>query len=145
MKISALLSITIFFALLSGGCTGKSHDPSAASSPPFKKTGDSLGFKAEPFIIPPDSTIAAAQMAAWFACNPKLDSLSLRFADSFSTENTSLHVPRCERIFSNAQDSICVGSGLRGGYKEYRWIMDNLGIAKNKRVFDSVRIQISKS
>jgi hypothetical protein len=144
MKLSAVLSITIFFALLSGGCTSKSHDSSAASSPPYKKTGDSLGFRAAPFIIPPDSAITSARLAAWFACNPKLDSLSLRFADSFSTDSKSLNGPIGERFFSNAQDSICVGSGLRGGYKEYRWIMDNLGSAKNKGVFDSVRISITK-
>ena len=144
MKITAVLAISLSCALYAAGCTNKSKDSFANSSRLSKNPVDSFGLKPAPCVMPADSSISPAQVAAWFACNPKLDSLSYRFADSFSTEKASPHTAVCERIFLTAQDSICVRNGLRCGLKEYRWITNNLGIQKNKAVYDSVRTSALK-
>jgi hypothetical protein len=90
------------------------------------------------FIPPPDSLISAAQIAAWFACNQKLDSLSMILTKSLTADATALDdsVALC---FSKKQDTICARSGLPGGYAQYLWITDHLGGSANRRLFDSVK------
>lgn len=80
-------------------------------------------------------------MKAWFACNPLLDSLTLMYSDSFKTNDPSLRM-RYQDDFSAAQDKICAFRGLSGGYKEYKWILNNMGNPKNKTSIDSANAGI---
>lgn len=90
------------------------------------------------FLPPPDSAISPYRMHAWFACHAGLDSISSLFADSFSTGDQGL-LERRQRSFLDAQDRICMKNGLKSGYREYCWITDNIGAARNRAVFDSER------
>lgn len=88
------------------------------------------------FIPPSDSLITATQMKSWLACNTLLDSLAIMYGDSFKTDDPQKRL-RYQDDFSAAQDKICVLSGLTGGYKEYKWVMDNIGNPKNKAVVEA--------
>ncbi|MGA2506255.1 MAG: hypothetical protein ABSF80_02105 [Chitinispirillaceae bacterium] len=92
------------------------------------------------FVPPEDSSISFIRMIAWFGCNHDLDSLSNIFTNSLSANNAAV-TDIDQKNFSALQDHICVKNGLRGGYQEYRWIMDHLGSIKNKALYDSVRMQ----
>lgn len=88
------------------------------------------------FVPPADSLITVAQMKSWLACNLLLDSLAIMYGDSFKTDDPQKRL-RYQDDFSMAQDKICVLSGLTGGYKEYKWVMDNIGNPKNKAVVEA--------
>jgi hypothetical protein len=94
-----------------------------------------------PFVPPADSIISAEQMKSWSGCNPLLDSLTYRYADSFKTEDPAAFL-RYQDDFITAQNKICVRAGLPGGYDEYKWILQNMGIAKNRTVLQSVHAQM---
>jgi hypothetical protein len=127
---------TVLYYLLSviivvSGC---SHQQTATqTSVPAAKQNST----AKPFMPPTDSSISLAQMTSWFSCNPRLDSLTYLYGDSFKTEDTKKRL-KYQDDFSRAQDRICLCTGLTGGYKEYKWIMDNMGNPRNKSVLDSV-------
>lgn len=93
-----------------------------------------------PFVPPADSTISASQMIAWSTCNPLLDSLTFRYADSFRTTDPAAMI-RYQEDFITAQDRICVKTGLAGGYKEYKWILQNMGLEKNRDILQSANAQ----
>ncbi len=93
-----------------------------------------------PFIPPADTSISMRQLTAWNACNALLDSLTYRYADSFKTEDASMRM-RYQDDFIAAQNKICVRAGLPGGYKEYKWIIQNMGNLKNKTLLDSAKAQ----
>lgn len=95
------------------------------------------------FIPPQDSSISAALMTAWFSCNHELDSLSSIFTESLSANNAAV-TDSVQKWVSYVQDRICVKNGLTGGYKEYRWIMEHMGSAKNKTLYDSITMRIQK-
>ena len=95
------------------------------------------------FIPPADSAILLPQAAAWFGCNHALDSLSGLFTRSLSPDNPVI-TDSAQKSFSQAQDRICINNGLRGGYKEYRWIIEHFGSAKNKTIYDSLKIRAQK-
>ncbi|MBD3346751.1 MAG: hypothetical protein GF401_16975 [Chitinivibrionales bacterium] len=95
----------------------------------------------EEFTPPADSTVTKAQLEKWLECNPLLDSLSFHYQDSFKTENAAERI-RHQEDFAKAQDKICVRAGLKGGYEEYLWILQNSGNPKNKDVLDSLQITI---
>jgi hypothetical protein len=88
------------------------------------------------FIPPADSLITATQMKNWLSCNSLLDSLAIMYGDSFKTDDPQKRL-RYQEDFSSAQDKICVLSGLTGGYKEYKWVMGNIGNPKNKAVVEA--------
>lgn len=85
-----------------------------------------------------DSTITEEQYTTWLRCNPLLDSLSYRYADSFSAQNYE-RFQHFQEQFVKAQDSICRQSGLTGGYEEYQWILQRLGAKENRDRLDSLR------
>ncbi len=93
-----------------------------------------------PFVPPADSSISTDQMKAWSACNQLLDSLTFRYADSFKTENPAI-LMRYQEDFIAAQNKICIRAGLPGGYQEYRWILQNMGVDKNREVLQSANAQ----
>jgi hypothetical protein len=93
-----------------------------------------------PFVPPADSTISTSQMIAWSTCNPLLDSLTFRYADSFRTTDPAAMI-RFQEDFISAQDRICVKTGLAGGYKEYKWILQNMGLEKNRDILQSANAQ----
>jgi hypothetical protein len=97
--------------------------------------------KEEGFIPPADSIVTTTQIKAWMSCNPLLDSLTFRYADSFKTTDPALRL-RYQEDFSKAQHKLCIHAGLPGGYKEYTWILKNSGNPKNKAVLDSVGAQV---
>jgi hypothetical protein len=92
------------------------------------------------FSPPTDSTITMKQMTSWQRCNPLLDSLAFRYTDSFKTQNPEALL-RYQEDFIAAQKKICVRTGLPGGYREYRWILRNMGIEKNRTVLESANAQ----
>ena len=94
----------------------------------------------QPFVPPIDSAISTAQMMAWRTCNPLLDSLTFRYADSFKTQDPAALL-RFQEDFLAAQDKICVRAGLTGGYVEYKWILQNIGIARNRSILESAHAQ----
>lgn len=79
-------------------------------------------------------------MKAWSGCNPLLDSLTFRYADSFKTEDPTAFM-RYQEDFIAAQNKICVRAGLPGGYQEYKWILQHMGIEKNRAVLQSANAQ----
>ena len=48
---------------------------------------------------------------------------------------------RYQDDFITAQNKICIRSGLNGGYREYQWIIENMGNRKNRGLLDSVNAQ----
>lgn len=92
------------------------------------------------FVPPADSSITVSQIKNWKRCNPLLDSIAFRYADSFKTTDPTQRL-RYQEDFSKAQDKLCVLAGLPGGYQEYTWILKNSGNPKNKPVLDSAGIQ----
>lgn len=92
------------------------------------------------FTPPSDSTITMKQMTSWQRCNPLLDSLTFRYTDSFKTQNPETLL-RYQEDFIAGQNRICVRMGLPGGYREYRWILRNMGIEKNRTVLESANAQ----
>lgn len=93
------------------------------------------------FLPPVDSMITENQMKNWLNCNPLLDSLTMMYSDSFKTTDAQLRM-RYQADFSSAQDKICVVSGLSGGYKEYKWIMENIGNPKNRAVAEGANAAV---
>jgi hypothetical protein len=58
------------------------------------------------------------------------------YADSFKTANPAQRM-KYQQLFTTAQDKICVITGLNGGYKEYKWILSNIGNPINKTIVES--------
>jgi hypothetical protein len=120
-------------------CQKKSPSNSLESSvPPLRSAPAAIDEKE--FVPPVDSLISAIQMKAWMKCNPLLDSLTFKYADSLKTKDPTLRI-RYQEDFSKAQNKLCVLSGLPGGYKEYTWIMKNSGNPKNKPALEAAGAQ----
>jgi hypothetical protein len=96
---------------------------------------------AQKFVPPTDSTITETQLQGWFVCNPLLDTLAFQYSDSFKTTDPTQRL-KYQEDFTRAQDKICVLSGLAGGYREYRWIMENMGNPKNKQVLAGMKTEV---
>ena len=132
--ISAISIGCLFFSI---GCddkkTSKKHNTVPAE---IKKVITKIEF-----IPPVDSSITSAQIKNWLGCNPMLDSLAIMYADSFKTESAQMRL-RYQDDYSSAQDKICVISGLRGGYTEYKWVMENISNPKNRSVVESANAAV---
>lgn|GEM_PF-869601 len=135
ITITLLLSTSL---ILLPGCQKKTLPPAANESQ--KETARPVNKKIE-FVAPADSLITQSQMKNWLACNPLLDSIAIMYADSFKTDDPQKRL-RYQDDFSSAQDKICVFSGLPGGYKEYRWITENIGNPKNKAVVENSNVSV---
>lgn len=105
-----------------------------------EKSNTTVEYKKIPFSPPLDSSITIEQLQKWLGCNPRLDSLSYLYLDSFKTDDVKCHL-RCQQDFINAQDTICVQQGLQGGYDEYVWILKNSGNKKNRPILDSLKLK----
>jgi hypothetical protein len=112
-----------------------------------KKTVEKKAPQAEPqkveFVPPSDSLVSMEQMKKWLLCNSYLDSLSIIYKDSFAV-NDAARQTRYQEDFLRAQDKICVRVGLTGGYAEYFWILKSIGIPKNKKIVDSLKLTTYK-
>ncbi len=92
---------------------------------------------AEPKFEPTaDSSVTAKQVTLWKTCNPLLDSLTYFYSDSFKTEDPVQRL-RYEEDFRRAQDKICKLAGFVGGYKEYTWVMESMGNARNRGILEA--------
>jgi hypothetical protein len=112
-----------------------------AEQPPEKKAPAKVAtVQPVPFVAPEDSAITEKQMVAWQTCNPLLDSLTFRYTDSFKTEDPAA-LFRYQEDFITAQDKICVRAGLPGGYEEYTWVLQNMGIEKNRKILEAANAQ----
>jgi hypothetical protein len=131
-RFAIIILISTSLVLISG-CKKKTL-PKVLNEP--QKESVKPAIKKIEFVIPADSLITTSQMKSWIACNPLLDSIAIMYVDSFKTDDAQKRL-RYQADFSSAQDKICVISGLPGGYKEYRWIMDNIGNTKNKDVVEN--------
>jgi hypothetical protein len=127
-------SLLLLAILLVAGCQQKQP---IASGKAIKQD-----VTAKPFIPPADSSIVPSQMKTWLSCNGLLDSLTYMYADSFKTTDTGKRL-KYQEDFSKAQDRICVIAGLQGGYKEYRWIFENMGSSRNKHLLDSFKVMVT--
>lgn len=125
--LSAALISTL---MLSYGCQKEEK------TPPAPQLESSARQRFEPSA---DSTILPTQLTAWLACNRQLDSLSMLYQDSFATEDATLRL-RHQNDFSQSQNTICLSSGLPGGYSEYLWILGALSNPRNKPLRDSFSI-----
>jgi hypothetical protein len=127
MNIRIIIGTGLFFVLATiAGCrTTPSAKPVASLSP-----------KVLPFVPPADSAIYPARMTAWFGCNRSLDSLSDLFTKAIAADNAA---DSTRKKYSAAQNNICAYSGLPGGYREYCWILDNIGSGRNRPVYDSIK------
>ena len=111
---------------------------------------DSAGAKKTPvsaqkpsaFVPQQDSVVSAQQMAAWFACNPALDSLSDIFSASLAGNNPPALTDSMQKNFLHEQDLICKTKGLKCGHEEYLWVLEHLGSLKNKALYDSMKLQL---
>lgn len=135
VPLCAILAI-----LLQNGCREKPSDDTSATSKNATVAETAESPKPGPFTPPGDSTITSDQMIAWSTCNPLLDSLTFRYADSFKTEDPA-ELLRYQEDFISAQDRICVRAGLPGGYKEYKWILKHMGLPKNHSILESANAQ----
>ena len=95
---------------------------------------------AKAFSPTPDSSITAAQIADWLTSSQRLDSLSIVYEDSFAVEDAQKRL-EYQKAFTAQQNRLCHQSGLRGGYREYMWIMGVLGNPRNKALRDSFDIK----
>jgi hypothetical protein len=98
--------------------------------------------RAIPFSPPADSLVSVEQLRHWIRCNRFLDSLSLFYADSFKTDNPA-RLQDLQTRFVQEQEQVCIRAGLRGGYEEYLWILENIGHPRNAAVRESVGTLIS--
>ncbi len=99
-----------------------------------KSTANEPVFELKKFSPPLNDSISTIQAKVWNICNPALDSLSKMYIDSFTTEDPQLRL-KYQTDFKNRQDTICVINGLKGGYKEYMWVLENSGKPENKHLF----------
>ena len=129
--------MTAVIAILFISCRNRPSEEQAAR---IRTPAPAEQIKEVPFTPPADSTISMKQMNSWQRCNPLLDSLTFRYTDSFKTENPEALL-RYQDDFIAAQNKICVRAGLPGGYREYRWILRNMGIEKNRTVLESANAQ----
>ncbi len=129
----SIVSCLLFF------CQQKAPAPSTAAKPQVQPPSQVV--KEIEFIPPADSSITVTQIQTWKRCNPLLDSITFRYADSFKTTDPTLRL-RYQEDFSKAQNKLCVLAGLPGGYQEYTWILKNSGNPKNKAVLDSAGILV---
>lgn len=139
-SIFKIIATSLSFAIvicISHSCQGNSKK-NKVNSTPLSVSKQVEHQKPIEFIAPTDSIIKPEQMKSWLACNPLLDSLAYMYSDSFKTADPKLRI-RYQDDFSNAQDKICLKAGLHGGYKEYRWIMENMGNPKNKPLLESLK------
>lgn len=130
----------LFFIIGSGllfSCRDKPVDQIETQKSVEKKNGIITPVEFSP---PKDSSITSKQLAHWNECNQLLDSLTFRYADSFKVEDP-VSILRYQEDFINAQDKICVKAGLPGGYREYTWILQNMGFEKNRPLLESVNAQ----
>ncbi|MBN1578638.1 MAG: hypothetical protein JW913_18890 [Chitinispirillaceae bacterium] len=128
---------SVLCAVLSFSCKEKPADQTAVQ--PAIQTEQTAPAPV-PFIPPADSSITPARMKAWSGCNPLLDSLTFRYADSFMTKDPAAFI-RYQEDFIAAQNKICIRAGLPGGYPEYKWILQHMGIEKNRAVLQSANAQ----
>ena len=112
------------------------HNEPPETQPPAAETDEPV-----PFVPPSSPSLTPDQVTAWQRCNESLDSLSIAYTDSFTTEDTEKR-RAYERDFVNLQSKICVRSGLAGGYPEYAWVMKALAHPNNKNLRDSLDIQL---
>lgn len=138
MKRNSIITISIISLAIFTVCQ-KKPDNKISSTPPVTEKQQEI--KKVNFVIPADSLITSVQMKNWLACNPLLDSLAIMYADSFKTESAQTRL-RIQDDYSAAQDKICVIAGLQGGYKEYKWIMENIGNPKNKEVIEAAHASV---
>ncbi len=92
-------------------------------------------------VFKPESSgkINATQMQRWVNVNNNLDILTRTFSDSLATKDPAKY-GHYKRIFTKKQDSICVASGLTGGYEEYSWITKHMGKPINSPLLDSLNL-----
>jgi hypothetical protein len=140
MQEMALNYKFITFVFIAGIALKGCQQKKAAQTPPppaeIKKE-----IKASPFTPPADSTITAEQMKAWVRSNEFLDSLTELYSDSFKVSDPVKRM-HYQDVFSSAQDKICVLNGLSGGYKEYKWIINNIGNPKNRAVVEAAGVTV---
>lgn len=130
----------VTFAFIAGmafnGCQQKKPAPTPPPSTEIKKE-----ITVTPFAPPADSIITTQQMKAWASTNEFLDSLTQLYSDSFKVSDPIKRM-HYQDVFSSAQDKICVLNGLSGGYKEYKWILNNIGNPKNKAVVEAAGVAV---
>jgi hypothetical protein len=131
MKTSFMI-LFLFFTVTMFSCREKPVDHTAAQ----KLSDTAMAIAPVPFSPAADSSITTKQMKCWSTCNSLLDSLTFRYADSFKTED-AVAIIRYQEDFINAQDKICVRAGLPGGYQEYKWILENMGVEKNRPILEA--------
>ena len=130
------VAFTFLFGITLIGCQQKKQDQTPHLTAEIKKE-----IKVTPFVPPADSTITAEQMKAWASTNEFLDSLTELYSDSFRVSDPVKRM-RYQDVFSSAQDKICALNGLPGGYKEYKWILNNIGNPKNKAVLEAAGVNV---
>ena len=133
-----LKTASVLAAVLVCFCKEKPVDHAAVAPPAGKQ--EAAAPSRAPFVPPDDSAVTPPRMKAWSSCNPLLDSLTYRYADSFKTDDPAALL-RYQEDFIAAQDRICVRAGLPGGFEEYTWILQSLGLEKNRGVAESANAQ----
>jgi hypothetical protein len=131
-----LATFAFITAIAINGCQQKKQDQTPPPSTEIKQE-----IKVTPFVPPADSTITPQQIKAWTRANEFLDSLTQLYSDSFKVEDPVKRM-HYQDAFSSAQDKICVINGLSGGYKEYKWILNNIGNPKNKAVLEAAGVTV---
>lgn len=130
----------VTFAFIAGMAFNGCQQKKPAQTPP-PSTEIKKEITATPFAPPADSIITTQQMKAWASTNEFLDSLTQLYADSFKVSDPIKRM-HYQDVFSSAQDKICVLNGLSGGYKEYKWILNNIGNPKNKAVVEAAGVAV---
>ena len=136
LKMKKCLFLICCLFLIIVDCSKK---PDTAPVPPMP-TPKTAEPKKIPFNPGPDSLITVSQMKVWLSCNPRLDSLSYLYKDSFQVKDAEARL-HYQINFIKAQDIICLQQGLLGGYEQYSWIHKNCGNPKNKPVLDSLELK----
>lgn len=131
----------ITFIFIAGIALNGCQQKKSTQTPPPPPAEIKKEIKASPFIPPADSIITAEQMKAWISSNEYLDSLTELYSDSFKVSDPVKRM-HYQDAFSMAQDKICVLNGLSGGYKEYKWIMNNIGNPKNRAVVEAAGVAV---
>jgi hypothetical protein len=127
LRICMVVALSVF-----PGC-GKKEKPARAAA--------ALEIKPTEFVPTADSSLTIEQIKNMNSCNGLLDSLSYFYQDSFKSKDAAL-LTRFQEDFSRAQDKLCIRSGMPGGYREYLWVVKNLGNPRNAKFLDSLHLKV---
>lgn len=93
-----------------------------------------------PFTPAASGQVTPVQVKLWLKADTSLDSLNDLSAEAMSQSDSALYRAAFLK-FTSDRESVCLASGLSGGYNEYMWISKNMSKAVNRPLLDSLKLK----